>query len=267
MRSRVKLDYDAMAREYTQHRQVDPEVLKNLISMSGLYSGSQVLDAGCGTGNYIVALQNGIGCSCWGIDPSEQMLVKAQERTNTAHLRLGRAEQLDYPDDSFDLVFSVDVIHHIRDRQAYFYKGYRVLRESGRICTVTDSEEIIRQRQPISVYFPDTVDLELQRYPRISDLRLMPPHDFSRILRERTTAHGGGFAQRPNSRSLQVSSSLGKEGGRKGGLASRPLPLVLSLCRQASTVITAISPTFRTPDKHHGRIIRPTRMRRASASY
>jgi SAM-dependent methyltransferase len=173
MRSRVKLDYDAMAREYAQHRQVDPEVLKNLISMSGLYSGSQVLDAGCGTGNYIVALQNGIGCSCWGIDPSEQMLVKAQERTNTAHLRLGRAEQLDYPDDSFDLVFSVDVIHHIRDRQAYFYKGYRVLRESGRICTVTDSEEIIRQRQPISVYFPDTVDLELQRYPRISDLREM----------------------------------------------------------------------------------------------
>lgn len=167
----MKLDYDAMAREYAQHRQVHPEVLKSLISTGGLHSGSRILDVGCGTGNYIVALENAVGCSCWGIEPSEQMLIRAQERTTTALLRPGGAEQLDCPDDSFDLVFSVDVIHHVDDRQAFFYEGYRVLRESSRICTVTDSEEIIRHRQPLSVYFPDTIALELQRYPRVSNLR------------------------------------------------------------------------------------------------
>jgi len=166
----MKLDYDAMAREYAQHRQVHPEVLKNLISTGGLHSGSRVLDVGCGTGNYVVALERAVGCSCWGIDPSEQMLVKAQERTNSAILRQGRAEQLEYPGGFFDLLFSVDVIHHVGDRQAFFHEAYRVLRESGRICTVTDSEEIIRHRQPLSMYFPDTIAPELQRYPRISHL-------------------------------------------------------------------------------------------------
>jgi SAM-dependent methyltransferase len=98
------------------------------------------------------------------------MLIKARERTRGACLRLGRAEHLDYPDGFFDLVYSVDVIHHVGDRQAFFREGYRVLREGGRICTVTDSEEIIRRRQPLSVYFPETILLELLRYPRVPDL-------------------------------------------------------------------------------------------------
>jgi SAM-dependent methyltransferase len=169
----MKLNYDAMARKYAQHRQVHPEVLKDLISTGRLESGSRVLDVGCGTGNTVAALEDGVGCSCWGIDPSEQMLARGRERTGRTILRRGRAEQLDCPDDYFDLVFSVDVIHHVSDRQAYALEAHRVLRKGGRICTATDSEEIIRRRQPISTYFPDTVDLELQRYPRISDLREM----------------------------------------------------------------------------------------------
>jgi len=169
----MKLDYDGMAREYAQHRQVHPEVLKDLISAGRLESGSRVLDVGCGTGNTVAALEDGVGCSCRGIDPSEQMLARARERTSRTILRRGRAEQLDCPDDFFDLVFSVDVIHHVSDRQAYALEAHRVLRKGGRICTATDSEEIIRRRQPISTYFPDTVDLELQRYPGISDLREM----------------------------------------------------------------------------------------------
>lgn len=30
---------------------------------------------------------------------------------------------------------------------------------------MTDSEEIIRRRQPLTTYFPETVEPELQRYP------------------------------------------------------------------------------------------------------
>ena len=48
-----------------------------------------------------------------------------------------------------------------------------MLKEGGKVCTVTDFEEIIRRRRPLSNYFPETVEIELQRYPRISDLRAM----------------------------------------------------------------------------------------------
>lgn len=169
----MHLDYNTLAHEYALHRQVLPEVLQNLLEAGGLSVESQVLDVGCGTGNYTLAMENALGCSCWGVDPSRQMLAPAREHTRSAHFQIGQAEQLDFPSGFFDLVFSVDVIHHVSDRPAYFREAYRVLKAGGRVCTVTDSEQIIRRRQPLSVYFPETIEIELQRYPPIADLRAM----------------------------------------------------------------------------------------------
>jgi len=165
------IDYDQIASEYARHRQVHPRVLKSLLLTSKVGSPSKVLEVGCGTGNYLVALKTLAGSSCWGIDPSEQMLSRARERSRTIHFQFGKAESLDFPPDFFDLVFSVDVIHHLGDRLAYFREAYRVLRADGKACTVTDSGWIIRHRQPLAVYFPETVEVELSRYPRIAELR------------------------------------------------------------------------------------------------
>lgn len=185
----MKLDYNSLAQEYARHRQILPEVFQNLVEAGGLGPDSKVLDVGCGTGNYAVALQGTIHCSCWGLDPSEQMLAKARERTRDIHFKAGRAEQLDYPSEFFDLVFSVDVIHHVIDRPAFFREAYRVLKNGGKVCTVTDSEDIIRRRRPLSNYFPETVEIELQRYPPITDLRAMMVStgfvDLQEVLAER----------------------------------------------------------------------------------
>ena len=48
-----------------------------------------------------------------------------------------------------------------------------MLKQRGKICTVTDTDEIIRNRMPMSVYFPETIEIELQRYPSITALRTM----------------------------------------------------------------------------------------------
>jgi ubiquinone/menaquinone biosynthesis C-methylase UbiE len=109
----METDYDVLAKDYARHRQIQPEVLKNLIQIGEITRISKVLDVGCGTGNYTIAFKKAAGCSCWGIEPSEQMLAKALERSQQAHFKQGRAEKLDYPADFFDLVFSVDVIHHV----------------------------------------------------------------------------------------------------------------------------------------------------------
>ena len=164
-----KIDYDQVADKYAQHRGVVPGVLQGLTSRLG--PTSRVLEVGCGTGNYISAIEASVGCSCWGVDPSEQMLRQAAEQSRRVHFQVGRAEQMEFPDGSFDCVFSVDVIHHVQDRAAFFREAWRVLQEGGEVWTVTDSEDIIRRRHPLSTYFPETIDVDLARYPSIAELR------------------------------------------------------------------------------------------------
>jgi ubiquinone/menaquinone biosynthesis C-methylase UbiE len=183
------IDYDAVAREYSRHRRVHPEVLRRLLLDGGIDGGSRVLEVGCGTGNYIAAIHRASGCECWGVDPSAAMLQEAAAQCPGVRLQTGRAEALGVPNGAFDLIFSVDVIHHVADRTAYFREAARALVPAERLCTVTDSEGIIRTRRPLTEYFPETVDTELRRYPRVDDLKaLMADAGFDQIL-ERTVEH------------------------------------------------------------------------------
>ncbi len=178
----MKLDYDLLAKEYAQHRRVHPGVLKALLTISGVSQASKVLELGCGTGNYSRALYNASSCMSWGIDPSEKMLAAAEEHAEDIIYQKARAERLDFPAGFFDLVFSVDVIHHVGNRAAAYQQAYHVLRKGGRVCTVTDSEEIIRRRDPHATYFPETIPVELKRYPPTGELvTLMQAAGFQEI--------------------------------------------------------------------------------------
>lgn len=159
--------YETIAREYARHRRVHPEVLRCLISTGNLGSSSSVLEIGCGTGNYLVALDEVIGCDCWGIHPSEAMLAEARKRSTKAKLFCVPAERMGMPADQFDLVFAVDVIHHIFDRSQAFRECRRVLRAGGALCLVTESPSMIRRREPHATYFPEAVPVELARYPSL----------------------------------------------------------------------------------------------------
>lgn len=170
------IDYDKLALEYAQHRRVHPDVLQELISTGEVDLSTRVLEVGCGTGNHIMALTALTGCTGWGLDPSIEMVKQAKAQTTETsttgiNLLSGRAECLPFPLAVFDLVFSVDVIHHVTDRAAYFGAVRRVLKPGGRLCTVTDSAAIIRRRRPLATYFPETVAADLGRYPSVADLR------------------------------------------------------------------------------------------------
>jgi hypothetical protein len=76
----------------------------------------------------------------------------------------------------------VDVVHHLADRRQHFREAHRVLKQGGKGCSVTDSEWMIRHREPLAAYFPETVEIDLARYPRISQLReLMAAGGFGEI--------------------------------------------------------------------------------------
>src|SRR6266536_1890492 len=162
--------YQTIASEYARQRRVHPEVLRCLISTGKLGSASSLLEVGCGTGNYLVALDEVIGCDCWGVDPSEAMLVEARKRSTKAKLFCVRAEHMGLPADQFDRVFAVDVVHHIVDRSRAFRECRRALRAGGRVCLVTESPSMIHRREPHATYFPEAVPIELARSPSLLTL-------------------------------------------------------------------------------------------------
>lgn len=124
---------------------------------------------GCGTGNHLRALVEDTEHKGFGIDPSREMIKNARNAENV-QLVEGTAEALPFEDDSFDLVFSVDVIHYVRDTAVYYHEARRALSPEGLVCTVTDSEWIIKNRPTLSHYWPGTVQAELKRYHSIESL-------------------------------------------------------------------------------------------------
>jgi ubiquinone/menaquinone biosynthesis C-methylase UbiE len=199
------IDYNQLAAEYAQHRQVHPGVLEALCQ--DLTPASAVLEVGCGTGNYTHAIASLVGCTCWGIDPSVEMLAQARPRSSPPSVlpgredrpapairyQVGRAESLGVPAATFDRVYSVDVIHHVDDPAAYYTEAFRALCPGGHMCTATDSEWIIRHREPLATYYPETIPIELERYPRIGALRTLMERAGLEQIAERTVAHAYAF--------------------------------------------------------------------------
>jgi len=129
----MSIDYNQIALEYTQHRKINPLVLEALISEGRLTCQSRVLEVGCGTANYLSAVEALTNCHAHGCDPSEEMLAQARTRSNTLQLQLGSAEKIDHPSNTFDLVFSIDVIHHLENHRDYYLEAWRVLKPGGRL--------------------------------------------------------------------------------------------------------------------------------------
>jgi len=166
------MNYDALAADYAANRRVHPAILAKLLEATGSSHAGTVLDVGCGTGNYAAALQEAAGPAgalVLGVEPSYGMLAYAQAKGIRACQ--GRAEAIPLATAAAGLLFSVDVIHHVRAVPAYFAEARRVLRPGGLICTATDSEEIIAARRPLAAYWPETIASELERYHPISQLR------------------------------------------------------------------------------------------------
>ena len=88
----------------------------------------QLLDAGCGSGRTLQELAAYGTVS--GIELDEQAAAIARDR-GLGEVRIGRLEQLPWPDASFDLITCLDVIEHTPDDQVTLRELRRVCRPSG----------------------------------------------------------------------------------------------------------------------------------------
>jgi SAM-dependent methyltransferase len=97
--------------------------------------GMRVLEIGCGLGTdgaqFALA-----GANYTGIDLTEASIELARKKFELSGLcgefRVADAENLDFADDSFDLVYSHGVLHHTPDTARAVREIYRVLKPGGR---------------------------------------------------------------------------------------------------------------------------------------
>ena len=95
--------------------------------------GRAVLEYGCGAGKYSLRLA-GWGAKVTAMDLSETAIRRAQEAATTAGLaidfRTMDAENLDFPDRSFDLICGNGILHHL-DLRRSFAELARTLKPDG----------------------------------------------------------------------------------------------------------------------------------------
>jgi ubiquinone/menaquinone biosynthesis C-methylase UbiE len=98
--------------------------------------GKQVLEVGCGSG-FAVQLFAEAGADTTARDLTEWAIETTRARLAAfgleADVAQGDAENLEFPDASFDLVFSWGVIHHSSDMSKALAELVRVLKPGGRI--------------------------------------------------------------------------------------------------------------------------------------
>jgi ubiquinone/menaquinone biosynthesis C-methylase UbiE len=99
------------------------------------------LDAGCGDGRYLAALDSELPERMAGVDIAERILETARVRVPRADLRQANLESLPFDDSAFDLVLSSQVIEHVLDAPAAVGELARVLRPGGRLIISTDNAD------------------------------------------------------------------------------------------------------------------------------
>jgi ubiquinone/menaquinone biosynthesis C-methylase UbiE len=97
--------------------------------------GLKVLEIGCGLGTDGAQFARA-GADYTGIDLTEAAIDLARRRFALSGLkgdfRVSDAEKLDFPNDSFDIVYSHGVLHHTPDIESAISEIHRVLKPGGR---------------------------------------------------------------------------------------------------------------------------------------
>ena len=165
-----KINYNETCKIYDLVREEDMVTINRIIEEGKVRCNSKILEIGCGTGNYAVAIANITEAQVYGMDQSEGMLEKAMAKGSGVKFAKGNAVALErFEDNYFDVIYMVDVIHHIKDIKTMFNNIYRVLRTEGTVFIFTDSYENIKNRLTTK-YFPETLEVELNRYQSTEEI-------------------------------------------------------------------------------------------------
>ena len=140
-----------------------------IVSEFDLHKGHKVLEIGVALGTDLKQYAQG-GAICYGIDLTESSIKETRNFLETyglnANLQVMDAENLQFDDNTFDLVYSFGVLHHTPDTQKTIDEIYRVLKPKGRVIIMLYSKSW--QHYIIRVGFIGIWYGELKRMSKLS---------------------------------------------------------------------------------------------------
>ncbi len=140
VKDRIREYWNSRSRDYDSspgHASL-PEVWKEVLS-EVLPGRMRVLDVGTGTG-FLAILLAELGHEVVGVDLSEGMLRVAEEKAERKGLRIkfeiGDAENLHFPDESFDAVICRHLLWTLPNPEKAVEEWRRVVRAGGRVVAI-----------------------------------------------------------------------------------------------------------------------------------
>ncbi|CAO2818129.1 unnamed protein product [Amaranthus hypochondriacus] len=113
------------------------ETTKEFVSKLDLKPGQKVLDVGCGIGGGDFYMAENFDVEVVGIDLSVNMISFALERSIglkcAVEFEVADCTKKNYPEHSFDVIYSRDTILHIQDKPALFRSFYKWLKPGGKV--------------------------------------------------------------------------------------------------------------------------------------
>jgi ubiquinone/menaquinone biosynthesis C-methylase UbiE len=126
-------------------------VHRQLVDQARIQPAQRILDIGCGTGNLAMLIKRlHPDAEVVGIDPDPKALARAQRKAGrealSVHLDRGFAEELPYPDASFDRVLSALMFHHLgpEEKEKTLDEARRVLKPDGSLHLLDFGGEQVR---------------------------------------------------------------------------------------------------------------------------
>lgn len=116
--------------------------------------GTTVLDVGCGIGGSSRILARDYGFAVTGITISPQQVKRAQELTPpnlNVRFQVDDALALSFPDESFDVVWSIEAGPHMPDKAKFAKELLRVLKPGG-ILVVADWNQRDDRQKPLNFW-------------------------------------------------------------------------------------------------------------------
>ena len=91
-----------------------------------------ILDIGCGNGKMLAYLQERTGAYVHGFDYSEQAIKTAHTLLQeNAEFREGVIGEISYPEESFDVIISMDTMYFAKDMTAFVEQIKKWLKQDG----------------------------------------------------------------------------------------------------------------------------------------
>lgn len=152
----MKAKYDSIGLNYSALRQPDPRIAAAIDAALG--SAETVLNVGAGAGSYEPTTRH-----VTALEPSGEMI--RQRPATAAGAVQGYAEDLRFPDQSFDASMAILTVHHWRDKQRGLHEMRRVTRDRIVILTFDASH----RGAWLNDYLPELPVLDEAQMPGISD--------------------------------------------------------------------------------------------------